>query len=63
MNSNVRQEFRSPAQRRECREDYLAFLEASRFYPDVFRLMVDKVQEFIDAADPAGDLVLQRGHF
>jgi len=63
MSSNVRQEYRTAAERAAHRGEYVEFLEASKYYADVFQRMIDKIQRLIDAADPEPDVVLKKGYF
>ena len=63
MPSNVRQQYRSVDDRRAHRDEYVKFLEASRYYSDVFQRMIDKIQSMADDVDPAADKVLKEGHF
>ena len=63
MSSNVRQEYRSVKDRQTHREEYVAFLNASKYYSDVFQRMIDKIQRMADDVDPAADKVLKQGHF
>jgi SAM-dependent methyltransferase len=63
MPSNVRQEYRSAKERRENREEYSQYVEASKYYADVFQRMIDKVQRLIDDTNPEVGAVLKRGHF
>ncbi len=63
MSSNIRQEFRTPEARRLHRKEYIDFLDSSKYYPDVFQRMIDKIQALIDDASPSIDKVLHEGHF
>ncbi|MEO1186882.1 MAG: Bpu10I family restriction endonuclease, partial [Cyanobacteria bacterium J06636_27] len=63
MSSNIRQEFRTPEARRIHRQQYVEFLDASKYYPDVFQRMISKIQTLIDDTSPSVDKVLNRGHF
>jgi hypothetical protein len=63
MSSNVRQEFRNAEERRRRRAEYVEFLEGSRYYPDVFQHIIDKVQHVVDDRDPDADMVLKQGRF
>jgi hypothetical protein len=63
MSSNIRQEYRSVKDRQAHRDDYIAFLDASKYYADVFQRMIDKIQRIADEVDPAPDKVLKQGHF
>jgi len=63
MFSNVRQEYRSVKDRQTHRKEYVAFLNASKYYADVFQRMIDKIQRMTDDVDPAADKVLKQGHF
>jgi hypothetical protein len=63
MSSNVRQEYRSVKDRQAHRDEYIEFLKTSKYYPDVFQRMIDKIQNMADAADPGEDKVLKEGHF
>lgn len=63
MSSSVRQEYRSASERQEHRQEYVEFLDSSRFYSDVFQRMVDKIQALIDDTAPETNRVLDQGHF
>jgi SAM-dependent methyltransferase len=63
LSSNVRQEYRSVKDRKAHREEYVAFLNASKYFADVFQRMIDKIQRMADDVDPAIDKVLKQGHF
>lgn len=61
--ANIRQEYKTPELRKKYRQQYADFLDASKYYPDVFQRMIDKIQTLIDDTDPNLDRVLERGHF
>ena len=63
MSSNIRQEFRTPEARRIHRQEYVEFLDASKYYPDVFQRMISKIQTLVDDTSPSVDKVLNQGHF
>jgi hypothetical protein len=63
MSSNVRQEYRGANERQKHRQEYLEFLDSSKFYADVFQRMVDKIQALIDDTAPETNKVLDQGHF
>ncbi|WP_366760472.1 Bpu10I family restriction endonuclease [uncultured Thiodictyon sp.] len=63
LGSNVRQEYRTPELRRQCRDDFVEFVDGSQYYSDVFQRMVDKIQAVIDDSSPTIDKVLEQGHF
>ncbi|MFQ5873813.1 MAG: Bpu10I family restriction endonuclease, partial [Dehalococcoidia bacterium] len=63
MSSNIRQEYRSAAERRRHRDEYAKFLDSSRYYTDVFQRMIDKIQRIVDDTDPSADKALKQGHF
>ncbi len=63
MSSNIRQEYRTPEARRNHRQEYIEFLDSSRYYSDVFQRMIDKIQSLIDDTSPSMENVLDRGHF
>lgn len=63
MSSNVRQEYRTPADRRNHRDEYERFLDASMYHPDVFKRMINKIQSLINQGNPSVDSVLDRGYF
>jgi len=63
MSSNVRQEYKTAKDRRSHRDEYVKFLNASKYYTDVFQRMIDRIQSVVDDADPAPDKVVKRGHF
>lgn len=63
MSSNIRQEYRTPEERKLRRQEYIDFLDSSKYYPDVFQRMIDKIQVVIDDANPSIHRVLEDGHF
>ena len=63
MSSNVRQEYRGADERQKHRQEYVKFLDSSKYYADVFQRMVDKIQALIDDTAPETNRVLDRGHF
>lgn len=63
MAANVRQMYRTADERRSHRDQYVYFLQSSKYHADVFQQMIDKIQRTIDPAVPATDAVLRRGHF
>lgn len=63
MASNIRQEYRTPEERRLHRQEYVDFLDSSKYYPDVFQRMINKIQALIDDTSPCLRDVLNRGHF
>lgn len=63
MSSNIRQEYRSFRDRQTHRDDYVAFLDASKYYSDVFQRMIDKIQRMANDVDPSADKALKQGHF
>ena len=63
MSSNIRQEYRTPEARQIHRQEYVDFLDSSKYYPDVFQKMIDKIQSLIDDTSPSIENVLDRGHF
>ena len=63
MSSNVRQEYRSAEARRKHRQAYVEFLEAAKYYADVFQRMIDKIQSMVEETNPEIDKVLKQGHF
>jgi hypothetical protein len=63
MSSNVRQEYRTAEERREHRQEYMKFVDSSKYYADVFQRMIDKIQVMIDDSNPQTDKVLKQGHF
>ena len=63
MSSNIRQRYRNAEERRKYRDEYVWFLDSSRYYVDVFQRMVDKVQSVVAERNPDEDNVLKQGHF
>ncbi|WP_199330434.1 Bpu10I family restriction endonuclease [Microcoleus sp. FACHB-68] len=63
LSSNIRQEYRTPEERQLHRQEYVDFLDSSRYYPDVFQRMIDKIQALIDDTSPSMENVLDQGHF
>jgi len=63
MSSNIRQEYRNAKERQDHREEYVRFLESSKYYADVFQRMINKIQRVIDERDPEIESVLKKGYF
>ena len=63
MSSNIRQEYRTPEVRRIHRQQYVEFLDSSKYYPDVFQRMISKIQALINDTSPSVNKVLNQGHF
>ncbi|MGL5064905.1 MAG: Bpu10I family restriction endonuclease [Microcoleus sp.] len=63
MSSNLRQEYRTPKERKFHRQEYIDFLDSSKYYPDVFQRMIDKIQTLIDNTSPSIENVLNQGYF
>jgi DNA modification methylase len=63
MSANIRQEYKTPESRRQYRQEYADFIDASKYYPDVFQRMIDKIQTLVDDTAPGVEQVLERGHF
>lgn len=63
MSANIRQEYKTPESRRQYRQEYADFLDASKYYPDVFQRMIKKIQTLIEDTAPGVEQVLKRGHF
>ncbi|MDY7015192.1 MAG: Bpu10I family restriction endonuclease [Cyanobacteriota bacterium] len=63
MSSNIRQDYRTSEERQSHRQEYVRFLDSSKYYPDVFQRMIDKIQALIDETKPSMENVLDRGHF
>jgi hypothetical protein len=63
MSSNIRQEYRNAKERRERRDEYVRFLESSKYHADVFQRMIDKIQRVIDETAPELESVLKKGYF
>lgn len=63
ISANIRQKYKTPEARRKYRQEYADFLDTSKYYPDVFQRMIQKIQTLVDDTSPAIDEVLKRGHF
>ncbi|MBU7586732.1 MAG: Bpu10I family restriction endonuclease [Nostoc sp. TH1S01] len=63
MSANIRQEYRTPQERQLHRQDYVDFLDSSKYYSDVFQRMIDKIQALIDDTNPSIENVLEQGYF
>ncbi|ADI63655.1 Bpu10I family restriction endonuclease [Trichormus azollae] len=63
ITSNVRQEYRTPETRKLYRQEYGDFIDASKYYPDVFQRMINKTQTLIDDTAPGVEQVLKLGNF
>ncbi len=61
--SNIRQKYRTSQDRQLHRQEYVDFLDASQYYPDVFQRMINKIKALIDNTSPSIENVLNRGHF
>jgi hypothetical protein len=63
MSSNIRQEYLTANARKKKRAEYVAFIDSSEYYPDVFQRMIDKIKTVLDDTDPQIRNVLKQGHF
>lgn len=63
MSSNMRQEYRGAGERQQHRQEYLDFLDSSRYSADVFRRMIGKIQALVDDITPEVEKVLEQGYF
>jgi hypothetical protein len=63
MAVSIRQSFKTSEARQLYRDNYAEFLDKSKYYPDVFQRMINKIQSRVDAADPDPNTVLAQGHF
>jgi hypothetical protein len=63
ISANIRQEYRTPEERKRHRQNYVDFLDSSKYYPDVFQRMIDKIQALIDDTNPSMKKVLEQGYF
>lgn len=63
MSSTIRQEYRSAEDRKNHRDEYIQFLELSKYHADVFQRLIDKIQRMADDTDPEAEMVLKRGYF
>lgn len=63
ISANIRQEYRTPESRRQYRQEYADFIDASKYYPDVFQRMINKIQNLIEDTAPGIERVLKQGHF
>ncbi|XWK91077.1 MAG: Bpu10I family restriction endonuclease [Phormidium sp.] len=63
ISANIRQEYKTPESRKQYRQEYADFLDASKYYSDVFQRMIDKIQTLIEDTAPGIEQVLRRGHF
>ena len=63
MSSKIRQAYRTPEERQRHRQEYVDFLDASKYYPDVFQRMITKIQALIDDTSPSMENVLNQGYF
>jgi len=63
MPANIRQGYKTPESRRQYRQGYADFIDASKYYPDVFQRMINKIQTLVDDTAPGVEQVLERGHF
>lgn len=61
--SNIRQEYGHFSNRQARRADYVAFLDASRYYSDVFQRMIDRIQQMVNDVNPSTSKVLRQGYF
>jgi len=63
MSSNVRQEYKTAAARKQRRKEFADFLDESKYAADVFQRMIDKIRSVMDDKDPTAANVLKQGHF
>jgi len=63
MSSNVRQEYLTAKARKKKRPEYVEFIDSSKYHPDVFQRMIDKIKSVMDDTDPQIGNVLKQGHF
>jgi len=63
MTANRRQEYKTAKDRQSHRKEYEKHINASRFFPDVFQRMIDRIQAAVNDTDPDEDKVLKQGHF
>lgn len=63
MPANIRQQYKTPEARQKHRQQYIDFLDSSKYYSDVFQRMIDKIQSLIDNTSPSIENVLNQGHF
>jgi Bpu10I restriction endonuclease len=63
LSANIRQEYRTPASRQKHRQEYADFLDTSKYYPDVFQRMIDKIQTLVKDTAPKIEQVLEQGYF
>jgi hypothetical protein len=63
LSANIRQRYKTPELRKQYRQEYADFLDASKYYADVFQRMIDKIQTLVEDTAPQIDQVLKRGHF
>lgn len=63
LSANIRQRYTTPELRIEHRDEYVTFIDESKYYADVFQKMINKIQSVIDAAVPDVNGVLERGSF
>lgn len=63
MSSNIRQQYTNAAERQRHRAEYVQFIDESKYYPEVFHRMIDKIKDLIEDSSPSSDRVLSQGHF
>ena len=63
VSANIREEHKTPEARRIHKQEYAEFLDASKYYPDVFQRMIDKIQVLIDNSNPSINKALNQGYF
>jgi Bpu10I restriction endonuclease len=63
MSAVKRQQYRTPESRQEHRQKYVEHLDQSKYHPDVFQRMIDKIEVLIEDTTPGVETVLDRGHF
>lgn len=54
---------KTPEARLIHRQEYAGFLDASKYYPDVFQSTIDQISILIDNAKPFINKVLNQGYF
>ena len=63
MSSNIRQRYSNATARQKYRSEYIRFIDESKYYPEVFQRMIDKIKELIEDASPSSARVLDQGYF
>ncbi len=63
MPSIIRQQYLTAKARKKKRAEYVDFIDSSKYYPDVFQRMINKIKSVLDESAPQVGNVLKQGYF